>query len=97
MPSATAMSLMAKSSQPSYILVTVGESSGESYWTVFKTSPDWETYELPFAEFKRDEKKPKEDGKLQASKIVSIGIADGRALEGATGAQQVSFAKWIAH
>lgn len=97
MPSATEMLLTAKSSQPSYLLVTVGESSGESYWTVFKTSSDWETHELPFAEFKRDEQKPKEDGKLQASKIVSIGIADGRALEGATGAQQVSIAQWIAH
>lgn len=92
---AAEMSLTSKSSQPSYILVTVQEDSGESYWTVLKTGDDWETQTLSFANFQRDEKKPKDDGVLQVDKIVSVLIADARALEGASGAQQIWIANWI--
>ena len=95
MAGATEMSFTAKSSQPSYILVTVQEDSGESYWTVFKSGDDWETQTLPFANFQRDEKKPKDDGALQVDKIVNVLIADARALEGASGAQQIWIANWI--
>ena len=93
---ATEFSFSVKSVQPSYILVAVEESGGESYWAVFKTSSDWQQQQLSFASFQRDEKKKKEDGKLQVENIIGITIADARALEGANGPQQIWIANWVA-
>ncbi|MFK8029119.1 MAG: hypothetical protein AB8G18_02680 [Gammaproteobacteria bacterium] len=88
------MELWTKAKQSTYVLVSFEEQSGESFYTVLDVSDDWNASTVSFSDLQRDEKKTKEDGRFQPGKVVSVTIADARAMDGARGDQSVWFANW---
>ncbi|MBI2871475.1 MAG: hypothetical protein HYY14_07215 [Candidatus Omnitrophica bacterium] len=88
---ARTLGFWARSDRDGQVFVQVEESGGEAFFVMVPVGAEWKRFEYPLNDLSVDEKK-RQDGRLDASRISNILLADEAGVKGAAGSRTI----WIA-